>query len=138
MGSQPQERRVKGPEDFLPSLSSPDERERESAAALAAGYAQALYDAQLIGAEEAAEYAALADAGERIARIRLRGAEEISRRLPFDNGARRLFDLLDKAAFYSAAEDVEVSDMLSALAQASAKGELARFKEEWLKGAGSR
>lgn len=100
--------------------------------------AQALYDAQLIDADEAAEYTAFADAGEGIARIRERASAEASRRLLLDAGTRRLFDLIDKAAFYSAAEDIDVYDMLSALAQAASKGEMARFKAEWLKKANRR
>lgn len=132
MGSEQHERGIKRPDDFLSELSSPDARGRAAAASFSAGYAQALYDARLIDADEAAEYTALADAGEGIARIRESASTEASRRPPLDTGTRRLSDLIDKAAFYSAAEDIDVSDMLSALAQAVAKGDLARFKDEWL------
>lgn len=132
MGGEQHERGIKGPDDFLSGLSSPDAHEREAAASFSAGYAQALYDAQLIDADEVAEYTAIADAGEGIARIRESASAEASRRLPFEAGTRRLFDLIDKAAFYSAAEDIDASDMLSALAQAVSKGDLERFKAEWL------
>ena len=132
MGSEQHERGIKGPDDFLPELSCPDAHERAAAASFSAGYAQALYDARLIDADEAAEYTALAVAGDGIARIRESASAEASRRLPLDGGTRRLSDLIDKAAFYSAAEDIDVSDMLSALAQAASNGEMRRFKAEWL------
>ena len=112
---------VKSPDDFHASLWAG----RPGATAdFVLGYAQALYDSGAIDMEGLGRYAAAASSG------------ELSHNLDFEDGEDSLRERIDMAAFDMAAHDVEVSDMLSALAGAVGHGGLAGFKEEWMRKGG--
>ena len=107
---------VKSPDDFHASLWA---GRPGVTADFALGYAQALYDSRAIDMEGLGRYAAAASSG------------ELSHSLDFEDGEDSLRERIDMAA-----HDVEVSDMLSALAGAVGHGELAGFKEEWMRKGG--
>ena len=99
-----QERAVKKPEDFRAALWAGSSGITED---FALGYATALY-------------AAAAASGAFSHNLDLKANED------------RLAEEVDMAAFGMAAEDADLSNMLSALSRALKKGALDAFKADWL------
>ena len=111
-----QERAVKKPEDFHAALWAGSCGISED---FALGYATALYDVEAVDMAGLSAYAAAAS-----------GA--FSHNLDFKANDDRLAEEVDMAAFGMAAEDADLSNMLSALSRALKKGALDAFKADWL------
>lgn len=112
-----QERTVKKPEDFHAALWAGSCGITED---FALGYATALYDVEAMDEAGLAAYAAAAASG------------AFSHNLDFKANEDRLAEEVDMAAFGMAAEDADLSNMLSALSRALKKDALDAFKAEWL------
>ena len=112
-----QERAVKKPEDFHAALWAGSCGITED---FALGYATALYDTEAVDMAGFTAYAAAAASG------------AFSHNLDFKANEDRLAEEVDMAAFDMAAEDADLSNMLSALSRALKKGTLDAFKAEWL------
>ena len=111
------ERTVKKPEDFHAALWAGSCGVSED---FALGYATALYDI------EAVDMAGL------IAYVTASASGAFSHNLDFKANEDRLAEEVDMAAFGMAAEDADLSNMLSALSRALKKDALDGFKAEWL------
>ena len=111
-----QERAVKKPEDFHAALWAGSCGISED---FALGYAT-LYDVEAVDMAGLSAYAAAAASG------------AFSHNLNFKANEDRLAEEVDMAAFGMAAEDADLSNMLSALSRALKKGALDAFKADWL------
>ena len=107
-----QERAVKKPEDFHAALWAGSCGISED---FALGYATALYDVEAVDMAGLSAYAAAAASG------------AFSHNLNFKANEDRLAEEVDMAA-----EDADLSNMLSALSRALKKGALDAFKADWL------
>ena len=110
-----QERAVKKPEDFHAALWAGSCGITED---FALGYATALYDTEAVDMAGLTAYVAASASG------------AFSHNLDFKANEDRLAE--EVAAFGMAAEDADLSNMLSALSRALKKGALDAFKAEWL------
>lgn len=111
------ERAVKKPEDFRAALWAGSSGITED---FALGYATALYDVEAVDMAGFSAYAAAAASG------------AFSHNLDFKANEDRLAEEVDMAAFGMAAEDADLSNMLSALSRALKKDALDAFKADWL------
>lgn len=107
-----QERAVKKPEDFHAALWAGSCGITED---FALGYATALYDIEAVDMAGLTAYVAASASG------------AFSHNLDFKANEDRLAEEVDMAA-----EDADLSNMLSALSRALKKGALDAFKAEWL------
>lgn len=107
-----QERVMKKPEDFHAALWAGSCGITED---FALGYATALYDTEAVDMAGLTAYVAASASG------------AFSHNLDFKANEDRLAEEVDMAA-----EDADLSNMLSALSRALKKGTLDRFKAEWL------
>lgn len=112
-----QERVLKKPEDFHAALWAGSCGITED---FALGYATALYDTEAVDMAGLTAYVAASASG------------AFSHNLDFKANEDRLAEEVGMAAFGMAAEDADLSNMLSALSRALKKGALDRFKAEWL------
>ena len=110
-----QERAVKKPEDFHAALWTGSCGITED---FALGYATALYDTEAVDMAGLTAYVAASASG------------AFSHNLDFKANEDRLAEEVDMAAFGMAAEDADLSNMLSALSRALKKGALDAFKAE--------
>ena len=106
------ERVMKKPEDFHAALWAGSCGITED---FALGYATALYDTEAVDMAGLTAYVAASASG------------AFSHNLDFKANEDRLAEEVDMAA-----EDADLSNMLSALSRALKKGTLDRFKAEWL------
>ena len=111
------ERTVKKPEDFHAALWAGSCGISED---FALGYATALYDIEAVDMAGLTAYVTAAGSG------------AFSHNLDFKANEDRLAEEVDMAAFGMAAEDADLSNMLSALSRALKKDTLDGFKAEWL------
>lgn len=112
-----QERVLKKPEDFHAALWAGSCGITED---FALGYATALYDTEAVDMAGLTAYVTASASG------------AFSHNLDFKANEDRLAEEVDMAAFGMAAEDADLSNMLSALSRALKKGALDGFKSEWL------
>lgn len=117
MGGIWNERTVKKPEDFHAALWAGSCGITED---FALGYATALYDIEAVDMAGLTAYVTASASG------------SFSHNLDFKANEERLAEEVDMAAFGMAAEDADLSNMLSALSRALKKGTLDGFKAEWL------
>ena len=117
MGDIWNERTVKKPEDFHAALWAGSCGITED---FALGYATALYDIEAVDMAGLTAYVTASASG------------SFSHNLDFKANEERLAEEVDMAAFGMAAEDADLSNMLSALSRALKKGTLDGFKAEWL------
>lgn len=117
MGGIWNERTVKKPEDFHAALWAGSCGITED---FALGYATALYDVEAVDMAGLTAYVTASASG------------SFSHNLDFKANEERLAEEVDMAAFGMAAEDADLSNMLSALSRALKKGTLDGFKAEWL------
>lgn len=112
-----QERVLKKPEDFHAALWAGSYGITED---FALGYATALYDTEAVDMAGLTAYVTASASG------------AFSHNLDFKAYEDRLAEEVDMAAFGMAAEDADLSNMLSALSRALKKDALDGFKAEWL------
>lgn len=112
-----QERAMKKPEDFHAALWAGSCGITED---FALGYATALYDIEAVDMAGLTAYVTASASG------------AFSHNLDFKSNKDKLAEEVDMAAFGMAAEDADLSNMLSALSRALKKDALDAFKAEWL------
>lgn len=117
MGGIWNERTVKKPEDFHAVLWAGSCGITED---FVLGYATALYDIEAVDMAGLTAYVTASASG------------AFSHNLDFKANEDRLAEEVDMAAFGMAAEDADLSNMLSALSRALKKDALDGFKAEWL------